>query len=243
MSGKGANPQVSTTVARAMRLMDLLADRPEGVTLAELTRALDTQRAPLYRILAALMQSSLVHRDQHLRYRLGVGVIRLARAYASQFPAGMEQVLSELANEVGVTVTLVSAEEDVLTTIVSVTPSTSSEHVFTPPGFQHPDGPLASRIALHAAQPPSEDDTEQIVEARRRGFAIARAALREPVRYAAAAAVPGSVSGNSGLIVALVSLQDFDAENVGPQLLRAAELLSGPFQSRHGAFVGSRPSL
>ncbi|GGH36725.1 helix-turn-helix domain-containing protein [Microbacterium album] len=217
-------PPFSTTVARAGAVLELLAEVPEGLGITELTRRLDTQRAPLYRILEALIRYRLVRRDEQKRYRLGVGTVRLARAYAVQFPAGLEQLLAELANEVGVTATLVAAEGDVLTTVTSATPSTNAEHVFTPPGFEHPAGPLATRIALQASRPPQEDDSEAVREARRCGYAVARGTVA-PVRYAVAAAVPGPDPAGATHVLALVSLHDFDAEGAAEPLMRTAHMI------------------
>lgn len=231
MTDSSSGPQASTTVAKAAALLTLLAENPDGLGITDLTRRLHTQRAPLYRILEALMRAQLVRRDEAKRYLLGIGTVRLARAYSSQFPAGTEQILAALADEVGVTASLVSVEDDVVTTVVSMTPSTSTEHVFTPPGFRHPEGPLATRIAVQAMRPSSPDDTDAVIEARRRGFAVA-GGLVSPVRYVAAAGVPGSEVSGATLVVALVSLYEFDADAAKDTLLHTAQMLAMPFQGR-----------
>jgi len=228
-----SSPPFSTTVARAGALLQLLAENPEGLGITVLTRHLDTQRAPLYRILEALIRYRLVRRDEQKRYRLGIGTIQLARAYSAQFPAGFEQLLAELANEAGVTATLVSSEGGVLTTVLSVTPSTNAEHVFTPPGFRHPDGPLATRIALEALAPPAPHDSEAVIEARRRGFAVARGTVA-PVRYAAAAVVPRTDLAGAVLIVALVSLVDFDTDGISDLLVHTAQMIAVSLGERGG---------
>ncbi|WP_191905672.1 helix-turn-helix domain-containing protein [Microbacterium caowuchunii] len=220
-----AGQPFSTTVARAGEVLHLLAESPAGIGITDLTRRLNTQRAPLYRILEALIRHRLVSRDDQKRYRLGVGTIQLARAYSAQFPAGMEQMLRDLANEAEITATLVSADGDVLTTVVSVTPSTNAEHVFTPPGFRHPMGPLATRIAIEASRPPAEGDSEAVRDARKKGYAVAQGTVA-PVRFAVAAAVPSASATGSTLAVALVSLEDFDADAIAPSVVRTAQLLS-----------------
>lgn len=121
-----SGPRVSTTVARAGALLQLLTENPEGLSITELTRLLTTQRAPLYRIIEALISCRLVRRDEQKRYVLGAGTMQMAQAYLTQFPSGMEQLLQELANEAGVTATLVTAESGVLTTVVSMTPNTNA---------------------------------------------------------------------------------------------------------------------
>ncbi|GAB3617872.1 helix-turn-helix domain-containing protein [Okibacterium endophyticum] len=233
MTDPVSGPPVSTTVARAGALLQLLADHPEGLGVTALTRHLHTQRAPLYRILDALIRYRLVRRDDQKRYRLGIGTLALARAYSSQFPAGMEQLLTELANDVGVTATLISAEGDVLTTVLSVTPSTNAEHVFTPPGFRHPDGPLAPLIALQASMPPAEGDSEAVMDARRRGYAVAHGTTT-PVRHAAAAVVPATAVSGVRLVVALVSFVEFDAEAFAERLIETAQMIAESPGGGHG---------
>jgi len=224
VSEEKSNPQVATTVDRAGALLELLAAHPDGLTITVLTRHLSTQRAPLYRILEALMKHRLVRRDEQKRYLLGVGTLELARAFSAQFPAGVDQMLAELADETDATASLVGADGDVLTTIAAKTPSTASVHVVTPPGFQHPSGPLSMRNALAALQPPSDDDTEEIREARRLGYAVGRGRVVH-ARYGMSAVVPGRAAGASPLLLALVSLHELDHERLAEPLLRTARLI------------------
>jgi len=213
--------QVSTTVDRAGDLLQLLAESPQGLGITELTRRLNTQRAPLYRILQALIDHRLVRRDPHKRYLLGVGTLQLARAYEAQFPVGIEPALRRVADDTGLTASLVSADGDVLTTVVSITPSTVAEHVFTPPGFRHPDGPLATRMAVLASKPPQPGELEEVTAARSRGFAIGRRAAI-PVPYAVAAVIPTAEQTDSRLALTLLSLASFEVDDVAEPLLRTA---------------------
>ncbi len=224
MSETKSVAQVSTTVDRAGVLLQLLAQNPRGMGITELTRQLNTQRAPLYRILQALMDHRLVRRDVQKRYLLGVGTLQLARAYEAQFPVGIEPTLRRLADDVGLTASLVSADAGIFTTIVSMPPSTDGEHVFTPPGYRHPEGPLAIRMAYAAAQPPEPGEDEEITAARERGYAIARtAAGRMP--YAVATIVPGGEEAEATIILALVSLGAFDVDRAAEPLLQTAQAI------------------
>jgi hypothetical protein len=217
--------KVSTTVDRAGALLKLLSQHPEGLRITVLTRELGTQRAPLYRILEALAGYQLVRRDDRKRYLLGVGTLELAHAFSAQFRGGIEPMLRQLADETGLTASLVAADRnDALTTVMSITPRTVAEHVFTPPGFRHPEGPLASRLALLASRSPQDGEWPEVEAARQRGYAIAiRAAA--PVPYAVAAVVPGTAAGDSALVLTLLSLNDFDVPNAGRALLRAIPMV------------------
>ncbi|MCI5075358.1 helix-turn-helix domain-containing protein [Oricola sp.] len=224
MPGQRAEAKVSTTAQRAGALLRLLAQHPQGLGITYLARELSTQRAPLYRILQALQTQGLVRRNERKQYLLGVATLELARAYSSQFPTGIEAILAALANETGMTATLTSEDDDVLTTIVSKTPGTNGEHVFTPPGFRHPSGPLSLRVAVQALQPPNDDDTEEVREARELGYAIGRGTVVQS-RYGVSAVVPGGESG-AVLVLSLVTLHAFDHRTVAEPLLRTVQELS-----------------
>lgn len=214
----------STTVDRAGALLRLLAQHPEGLGVTQLTRELNTQRAPLYRILRALIAHRLVSRDPHKRYVLGAGTLELARAYSSRLPPDVETVLAALANETGMTAMLISADDGAMTTVATRTPTTSAEHVYTPPGFLHPGTGLSMQVAIDALRPPRDDDPEETRDARRRGYAVGMGKVM-PGRYGAAAVVPGSISASSALVLALASFRTFDADAVGEPLLRSAETI------------------
>ena len=69
------------SVDRALRLLDEVADRGAGATVAELAHASDLNRATVWRLLGTLAAHGLVDRDPaSSRYRIGYGVIRLSAA-------------------------------------------------------------------------------------------------------------------------------------------------------------------
>lgn len=226
MSHSNPSAAFSTTVDRAGALLKLLAQHPDGLGVTTLTRELGTQRAPLYRILEALQRYQLIRRDENKRYLLGVGTLELAHAFSGQFERGIDSLLHRLADETSLTASLVAADRaETLTTVMSITPNTAAEHVFTPPGFRHPEGKLASRIALLAARPPKDGEWSEVTAARERGYgvAISRASAAP---YAVAAAIPGTVKADSALVLTLLSLKTFDVPGAGDALLRAVPLIA-----------------
>lgn len=216
---------LSTTVDRAGEVLHLLALRTEGLGINELARELDTQRAPIGRILQALIKHRLVYRDGNKRYYLGVGTLELANAYSTRFPAGIDSILSTVAEESGMTAMLIEADGEEMTTVLAKTPSSQALHVYTPPGFRHPEGPLTMRTALAAVRPAQDDDSDEVREARERGFAIGLGKVM-PGRYSAAAVVPGSIEKGRGLVLALVSFHEFDVASVGDPLMRAVHAIA-----------------
>ncbi|OQO92013.1 hypothetical protein B1813_06955 [Saccharomonospora piscinae] len=73
----GAEPSGAQSVHRALVLLNLVGvlarDRPEGVTLSELTRVSERPKASVRRVLVALVQAGYVEQDPRTaRYRLGL---------------------------------------------------------------------------------------------------------------------------------------------------------------------------
>ncbi|HWK19565.1 MAG TPA: helix-turn-helix domain-containing protein [Microbacteriaceae bacterium] len=221
----------STTVERATAIMELLARHGGGMSITELSRAFDAQRASLYRILNALIAARLVTRDAKKNYLLGVGTVFLSQAYLARFPAGIDAVIAQLANSTGLTVTLVSEDNDVLTTVLTITPSGEAAHLYTPPGYVFPSGPLATRTALKASLPPSPDDDEEVIEARAQGYAAA-VWRSDIIRYGMSAVVPYEPGAASRLAIALISITEFETADKVEPLLTAVQTLGGMIGSR-----------
>ena len=72
----------SRAVERAFDVLSVLADRPGGATLAELTRATGVPGSTLLGILGSLGQSKTVREDGK-RYALDVGILQLGQAYSA----------------------------------------------------------------------------------------------------------------------------------------------------------------
>lgn len=72
----------SRAVERAFDVLSVLADRPDGATLAELTRATGVPGSTLLGILGSLCQSRTVREDGK-RYALDVGILQLGQAYSA----------------------------------------------------------------------------------------------------------------------------------------------------------------
>lgn len=224
VSDPKSGPQVSTTVDRAGALLQLLAQHSEGLGITVLTRHLNTQRAPLYRILEALIKHGLVRRDPQKRYLLGVGTLGLARAYAAQLPSGLDPLLQALADETGMSASINAVDGEQVTVVASRTPARQGEYVFTPAGFRHPIPPASIRAAIAALQPASETDSDGVREARSLGYAVGRGTI-VPGRHGVSAVVPGSDLSGSMMLVTLASVGEFDHETVAEPLLGTAQAI------------------
>ncbi|UOQ59571.1 helix-turn-helix domain-containing protein [Leucobacter rhizosphaerae] len=214
-----AAPQ-STTVSRAVRLLGLLAEHPEGLTITELAAALQTQRPPLYRIANSLLDRRLIHRRADARYVLGGGLLDLALPMQRSLEDVFVEPLQRAANAAAAGAVLVLEGADGLVAAVSQSPETTQLHLVTPVGHHFTEGPIAPRLAIEAQRPAARDPESMsalLDEVRDRGYATSGGAA---FAGAWAVAFPVQLPEQYGLACAmLVTLQERDEAGV----IRAGE--------------------
>lgn len=159
---------------RAIRLLFELASNPKGLTVTELSKRLDIERPPMYRPLRTLVKYRLIHRDEGKLYRLGVGLLELAQFVTGSIADEVKPILQRGADAVSNTLMLLVVENEDIVTSMSVKPSLSGLYLDTLPGFVHPKGPSAPRLAIQALSPSSKSDPEGVSRARVDGFSITR---------------------------------------------------------------------
>jgi DNA-binding IclR family transcriptional regulator len=130
------------SVSRAVTVLEILARTGEaGVT--EIAAELGVHKSTAFRLIAALEQGELVAQDTARgRYRLGVGILRLAGATGARLNLVQEsrEVCQALASEVGETINIaVLSERDALYLDQVMGPSALSLHNW-----------VGQRIPLHA---------------------------------------------------------------------------------------------
>lgn len=109
VQGGMVRPSVSTTVAKAISILDILASKADvGVSLSELCTLIDIPKSSTHRYLVTLQELGLAERKSNDRYCLGTKVIELAGAYLlkSDLRNDSQAALDELAEITGETVHL-----------------------------------------------------------------------------------------------------------------------------------------
>ena len=121
-----AAPQVQS-VERALAVLDLLAEQGElGVT--ELAAALDVHKSTAFRLLTALESRHLVTQvGDRGKYRLGLGVLRLAAATTGRLDVTREgrAVCEQLAAALGETVNVAILDSDAAVNVLQEFGTTS----------------------------------------------------------------------------------------------------------------------
>jgi DNA-binding IclR family transcriptional regulator len=97
---------MSSTVAKALMLLEHFSEDEPELGLSELARKSGIDKAAVHRMLGAMAESGLVEQQADSRlYRLGAGVLRLARVRETAFPIGsiVQPILDSLSAETGET--------------------------------------------------------------------------------------------------------------------------------------------
>ncbi|MGH9133056.1 MAG: IclR family transcriptional regulator, partial [Ilumatobacteraceae bacterium] len=161
----------SQTLDRGLAVLESIAWAAEPPTIDELAEELRVHRSIAYRIVRTLEARHLVLRDPSGRCHAGVRLASLARRVRAPLVAAAVPVLSDLANELGMTSFLVVRDGDDAVTIESIEPHTSDVHLAYRPGIRHRVELGAPGLALLAGGPAIEGERTDVTLARRRGWA------------------------------------------------------------------------
>lgn len=97
---------MSSTVTKALGLLEYFSEEEPEFGLSELARRSGVDKAAVHRMMNAMAESGLVEQQVDTRmYRLGAGVLRLARVRETAFPIGsiVHPILDGLSQETGET--------------------------------------------------------------------------------------------------------------------------------------------
>lgn len=200
--------ETSQTLDRGLRVLRVLAESPEGLTITELSGRLQVNRTVVYRLISTLEQHGLVRRDARSRLFVGLGVLHFASAVQPLLRDLAVPVLRSLAESVGSTAHLTVADGDEALALAVVEPTWTDFHVAYRVGARHPlsQGAAGKAIGLLGVTEPEYAVTSGELQSGARGLAA-------PVR------------GVDGLraSVGVVTLEGtIDEGVVAPQVIAAA---------------------
>jgi DNA-binding IclR family transcriptional regulator len=160
----------SLTLERGLRVLRVLAEHPEGMTVSGLADALGTHRAGIYRLLGPHLAERLVRRADD-RYFLGTGLVELASRVQPRLQEVAGPMLQALADELTATVALTVRDGEEGAVVLDVrSPRNADMHITYRPGLRHPVAIAASGIALLAASPLRPSERRVVTQARERGW-------------------------------------------------------------------------
>jgi DNA-binding IclR family transcriptional regulator len=214
-SGSGSAPGVapggsphSQTLSRGIRVLEILAESDEPMTIAALSAALGVHRSIAYRILRTLEDHGLVVRDGSGSVQLGPRMAALARSVSRDLQSAALPALTAAANDLNMTAFLAVLDRHEVVTLVSVEPALAHASVAQRPGTRHPLASGAPGIAIQSAlteaqwqQLPGEHPRVEAAEAHERGYATSH---DEVIRGLASVAVPLTLPGQPPAAIAVV---------------------------------------
>ncbi len=130
--------ETSQTLDRGLRVLELLAAHPRGMSITELAAALEVNRTVVYRLVTTLERHALARRDGGGRVELGLAVLNLSRSVQPMLRDLATGILRQLAEELGATAHLTVADGGEALAIAVVEPSWTDYHVGYRVGARHP---------------------------------------------------------------------------------------------------------
>ncbi|MGC0420780.1 IclR family transcriptional regulator [Embleya sp. AB8] len=209
--------ETSQTLDRGLKVLELLADASDGLSVHDIAAALGVNRTVVYRILATLEQHGLIRRDESGRTRLGLGALQLARRAHPLVRDAAVPCLRRLAEETGATahLTIVDGMEALVVAVAE--PTWTDYHVAYRVGSRHALEAGAAGLAILAARRVMAGLDGP------RSYVYAPGDGRHTVP-GIAASVPDLAAVESS--VGIVSLGNLDTERLGHRVAEAAAELS-----------------
>ncbi|MFC6086898.1 IclR family transcriptional regulator [Sphaerisporangium aureirubrum] len=220
-----STPSGSQTLDRGLKLLELLATEDRDMTVAELAASLGMHRQAVYRLLTTLRAHRLAAEGSSGRYRLGLGVIQLARRANPHLRRAVLPHLRTLAEELGVTAQCVVAEGDDAVVLAVVEPSDAVFHLSQRSGARHALDQGASGIAIMLSRDPHPRDSEAVITARSRGYAISRGTLT-PGALGIAVPLYDAEGHSMDVSLGIVSMIDLDVDRTAKRLTAAADQIT-----------------
>ncbi|HEV7166825.1 MAG TPA: helix-turn-helix domain-containing protein [Micrococcaceae bacterium] len=218
----------SQTLSRGLRALEILAESPTALSIADLSAALGVHRSIAYRILRTLEDHSLVVRDDGGRLLPGAGLAVLARGVSRDLQSAALPELTWLSEELQMTAFVGVRDRQDCVTLVTVEPRHSGAALAQHPGTRHPLGFGAPGIAIQSTMTeagwhqlaPEQPYRAEAVRARSLGYAESH---DEVIPGVTSIAAPINVPGHRPAAIAVVYIRtDQQSEHVGDLLAASA---------------------
>lgn len=182
---------MSKTLHLGLRALELLADRPDGLSVTEVADGIGVHRTAAHRLLRTLEAHHLCRRDKLKRFAPGAGLVTLAAPVERDMRTLAAPVLEELADAIAATAHLVVQEtETQVRSLLVVQPQHAAVHVTFRTGQLESIDRGSGGLAMLAALPPQVGERREVTLARERGFAHTYAEVIPSV-HGISAVIPG----------------------------------------------------
>jgi IclR family acetate operon transcriptional repressor len=245
--GASAVPGGVQSIARALDLLELLADAGGTLSLSALASASGLPLPTIHRLMRTLLDRGYVRQDAARRYTLGSRLIRLGDTASRLLGGWLHPLLGQLVRATGETANLAMLDGDEIV-YVAQAPSPHQMRMFTEPGRRvrpHCTAVGKALLALRPAEqvraalartgmpamtPATITDPElllaQLEDVRERGYAVDDGEQEVGVRCFAVALPQAPIPLAVSISGPVARLSDELASRVVPALIRTAGELS-----------------
>jgi DNA-binding IclR family transcriptional regulator len=229
MDAMPSDSSPSQTLARGLRILDLLADAAGPMSVAALAEALGVHRSVAYRLVRTLEDSSLVIRDAAGLYAIGPHVATLARSVATDLQSAARPELRRLADDLGMTAFLVVLDRSECVTLLTAEPRTPVASIAQRPGSRHSVLVGAPGVAIQTLLTSTDrlshgittPEADEVASARQAGFATSHGEVIPGVTSIAA-----PVAGAMPAAIAVLFVSADDDRSVGERVRQAADTVT-----------------
>ena len=204
--------ETSQTLDRGLRVLEVISEAPDGLTVTEIAQAIGIGRAVVYRLVVTLEQHAFLRRSADGRCRLGLAVLTMGRQVQPIVRDIALPALRLLADAVGATAHLTIVDGNEALAVVVVEPTRSDVHVAYRMGARHPLEAGAAGRAVLAARTSAGRPLDPPWVVATTGGPQGAYGIAVPIL-----GVPGIEAS-----VGVVSLRELQESEVGPRVARAA---------------------
>jgi DNA-binding IclR family transcriptional regulator len=220
-----ALPQAgSKTINAGLRLLEILRDHPDGLTITELVRVAGLHRNAVSRHLTALGSHRLIARTG-TTYTLGLGIVELNAAVQHRLRGAAVAELQVLADTCQATafITVLDADDQAVV-LTALEPRGSNIHVAYRAGNRHPADHGASGIAILLGRPPRPGERAVIGQARSIGYSVTTGELQNGAWGLAAPIITRGRPAEAS--VGVVTIGQRDETIIAPPVLATASKIA-----------------
>jgi DNA-binding IclR family transcriptional regulator len=219
------------TLERGLTTLTIVARSSEGVTVAEIAKALGVHRAIAYRIVATLAAHRMLARSSGGRLFLGAAIPAIAEQFMPQFKALAGPFLRELARSTQATAFVTLAEGGDCVAVMVEESDAQMLRVGYRLGSRHPLNQGAAGIAILAGRQARPDDPAEVQEARAKGYSITFGQLQTGAVGVAAPLSRDGMNVGPEMSIGVVAMADLDVDRAIARLWEAkaalVEVLNG----------------
>ncbi|MFI8221492.1 IclR family transcriptional regulator [Streptomyces sp. NPDC085932] len=194
--------EIAQTLDRGLRVLEILAEAGDGLSVTEVAAALEVHRSIAARLLATLLNRGYVRRHRDGGYTLGTTLLSLARDVSNDLLLAATPLMSEVAERSGLTAVLHVADQDDVVAVASIEPRQAAYRVGVRPGTRHPLHVGASGLAILAGRGSVPGERREVALGRERGYVVTTSELVPSFTgVAAPVLINGWADASAGLIV------------------------------------------